>query len=189
MIRIKILITFLICFCFLLRGQNSNNIRNTDKSDYVTNKFVENQDSVSLVNAQKENFSKSVDIFLAIGYTPFKLNGGIGYFFTNNIEANLQYSALVMPISFDIDVLSLGMRFYKNNLSTVYSISIGGTFSNKYGSYSLNGISIEGSLGFLFETNVGFYFLPSLKVGDILQKHKNSYGMAGIDLIIGWYIK
>lgn len=77
------------------------------------------------------------------------------------------------------------MHFFENNSNTIYPVSAGGTLSKENGAYSLNGICIETSLGFLFETHRGFYFLPSIKIGGIFQNKESSRGIGGVDLIIG----
>lgn len=150
---------------------------------------MDNDDLKSDTNSVNENINKKVNIILGIGYTPFKFTTGIGYFIFENTEMNIQYSSMFSPLSLDIDAFAIGMKFYNYKSATIYSASIGGTFSRKVNPYSLDGFYFEGSLGYIMGKGVGFYFLPSLKMGGIYMSQKKSYWIIGIDLSIGWYIK
>ncbi len=185
---IKILI-FVIVLPIVLLGQN-----NITQDEHSYRHFIKissyelKQESDSDIESLQSVDKTKLSIFSGLGFAPFKLNLGVGYFINPNIEANIQYNSLYMPLSLNVDVIALGVRYYENNSSTVYSFSFGGTISKKSDAYSLNGVSVEGSLGFLLKTEIGFYFLPSFKIGGIFRVKESSYGIKGVDLTIGWFI-
>ncbi len=160
--------------------------------NYITNNLENKLNQLyakSDTNRVIINTNTKVNIFIGLGYTPFKLNTGIGYFVTENTEINILFSSMFMPLSLDINVFSVGMRLYDNSTSTIYSISTGMAMPRKAKPNKLNGFCVEGSLGYLFDSDIGFYFLPSFKIGGVFRKQNNPYGIIGIDLSIGWLIK
>jgi hypothetical protein len=147
----------------------------------------EQSKNYSYMDTTTESIVKRFDVFCGIGITPLKLNLGVGYFVTDNKEINIQYGSMFIPNELDIDVISIGMKFYEHKSTTVYSILIGATIQKNPS--SLNGWFYEGTVGYLLETNIGFYFLPSIKLGQIFRKEESAQLIAGIDLSLGWYIK
>ncbi len=129
-----------------------------------------------------------LNTFTALGVVPFKINFGVGFFLLQNTEINIQYSNMALPLSMDVDIFSAGIRSYFIESRTVYSLSAGGTFPRKSISYSLDGICIETSVGYLLKFGRMFYFLPSIKAGSILREKRNPQGIIGIDLTLGIYI-
>ena len=79
------------------------------------------------------------------------------------------------------------MRFKTDESKTIYCASLGPVFERR--PFSFSGLCLEGSLGYLMETDVGFYFLPNLKTGGIIRNKEKSGWIIGIDLTIGWFIK
>ncbi len=159
------------------------NLLQKSRLTYIGNLSI---DTVSQREFNRED--KIGSIFMGIGYTPVKFNIGIGYFFTKYSELNVQYNKMYFPLTLDIDVFSFGINIYKKNSFTIYSITAGMTFSKKP-MYSLDGFCFELSLGYLIETNSGFYFLPNIKTGGIFREQENSRLIIGVDLSLGWYIK
>lgn len=58
------------------------------------------------IGLNEKNYKNRKNIFGGIGYAPFKLNIGIGYFLTDKIETNIQYYNLFMPLSLNVDIIS-----------------------------------------------------------------------------------
>jgi len=94
-----------------------------------------------------------------------------------------------MPLGLDVDVLTVGSKFYAEKSSTVYTLALGRTFSRKFKTFSPTGFCLEASLGYLFEFSTVFYFLPSLKIGGIFRNHKKPYKIMGVDFLFGIIIK
>lgn len=188
--KLIISVILFMCLGFNNKAQTFDSLYNTSEvhSHNYSNGNIDKSYLKSYPNRVNENSNKKVNIFFGIGYTPFKLNTGIAYFISRNTEINIQYSNMFIPISLDIDVFSMGMRFYEDKSATIYSIS-GGLTKSRQNRTSLIGLCFEGSLGYLIPTDVGFYFLPSFKAGFIFRKQENLYGIIGIDLSIGWFIK
>jgi hypothetical protein len=127
------------------------------------------------------------DIFGGIGFYPFEISLGGGYYIQNNLEIIVQYSSMFLPLSLNDDVFLIGTRFRKNRSQTLYSVSFGIPFQRE--KYFSDGYCIEGSVGSLMQTGVGFYFLPSLKIGSLIRNKENSIWIIGFDLKVGWLIK
>lgn len=131
--------------------------------------------------------NQGIDIFTGIGFAPFELNLGFGYFITEGIDLNVQYSSLFMPAAYDLSFLSIGMKLYEVNSPVIHSIILGAVFQRK--DFSLDGFGLEGSLGYIVQTDIGFYFLPGFKIGGVVLESERSGWITGIDLQIGWIIK
>jgi hypothetical protein len=145
-----------------------------------TNLFVDG-DKDSIIVSDKNTMS----VFVGAGVPPFKIQAGGGYFMNQNFEAIANYSSMFIPAGLDVDVISLGLRYYENeNADFIYAIQIGGVGSPDF----FNGVYIETSAGYLIKTNIGFYTTLNLRLGGLFRSEEKPMGLVGVDLIFGWNI-
>jgi hypothetical protein len=145
-----------------------------------TNLFVDgNKDSIIVSD------KNTISVFVGVGVPPFKILAGGGYFLNQNFEAIAKYSSMFIPSELDIDVISLGLRYYENdNADFIYAIEMGGVGSPDF----FNGVYIETSAGYLIKTNIGFYTTLNFRLGGLFRTEENPMGLVGVDLIFGWNI-
>jgi hypothetical protein len=127
----------------------------------------------------------TISVFMGVGFPPFKILAGGGYFINQNFEAIVKYSNMFFPAALDVDVISLGLRYYKNEkVDFIYALEIGGVGSPDF----FNGVYIETSAGYLIKTNIGFYTTLNFRLGGLFRYEEKPMGLVGVDLIFGWNI-
>lgn len=140
---------------------------------------------------KNENTPRKFDIHIGAGVSPFKMLVGIGYFLDNNFESTLKFSSIYSPLSIEANLVSIGIKYYENQFSTItYSFEIGGLFSKTTQSQSnnLNGVSLEANFGYLFQTKIGIYISPNLNLTYLSEKRKEPGFLPGINLLLGWIL-
>ena len=151
-----------------------------EKTYGKTNLFFDG-DKDSIIVSDKNTMS----VFMGVGIPPFKILAGGGYFINQNFEAIVKYSNMFFPATLDVDVISLGLRYYKNeNVDFIYAVEIGGVGSPDF----FNGVYVETSAGYLIKTNIGFHTTLNFRLGGLFRTEESPMGLVGVDLIFGWNI-
>jgi hypothetical protein len=171
-----------ICFCSVNQAQ-------TLDSSYDNS--TETLDTTKL----QETFCQSRYSFeplIGIGLPPFKMLAGAGYYINDKYEVTIKYTGMFLPIAFDIDVISTGINMYEKTSSGMMCfLDLGGVITKKTGmnQRKINGVYIEGGLGYQIKTNVGFNTTLNFRIGEIIRNGENPLFVAGVDFIIGWLLK
>jgi hypothetical protein len=126
-----------------------------------------------------------MSVFMGAGVPPFKILAGGGYFINQNFEALVKYSSMFIPAGLDVDVISLGFRYYENEKADfIYALEMGGVGSPNF----FNGVYLEASAGYLIKTNIGLYTTLNFRLGGLFRNEESPMGLVGVDLILGWNI-
>jgi hypothetical protein len=127
----------------------------------------------------------TMSVFMGVGVPPFKILAGGGYFINQNFEAIAKYSSMFIPEGLDVDIISLGLRYYESkNADFIYALEIGGVGSPDF----FDGVYIETSAGYLIKTKIGFYTTLNFRLGGLFIAEEKPMGLIGVDLIFGWNI-
>ncbi len=132
---------------------------------------------------------KKIDVFLGSGVMPFRIYAGMGYFVSSKIEGYVKLASMLLPQD-DYHII-LGVKLIDDKInSLVYTYEAGVFFGPDFNGLNykrnLNGINLEGGLGYLLRFNSSFYIESDLKLGFIFQKHEKPYLFPVLDLSIGW---
>jgi len=180
----KLIIVVILFMCL-----GFNNKAQTFESPYSNS--IETLDTKILQDTLYQN-RYAFEPLIGFGLPPFKMLGGAGYYINDKFEFTIKYTGMFLLNSFDIDVISTGIRMHENNNSgTMYFFDFGGVITKKTGisQRKINGAYFEGGLGYIVKTNVGFNTSLYFRIGEIIRSGENPLFVVGVDLIIGWLIK
>ncbi|MCZ7609362.1 MAG: hypothetical protein M5U17_04290 [Ignavibacterium sp.] len=165
-----------------------------NKAQTFENSFGNSIETLSTINLQDTLTKRgySFEPLIGFGIPPFKILAGAGYYINDKFEITIKYTSMFLPNSFDIDVISTGIRMHENIASgTLYFFDLGAVMNKKTGisESKINGAYFEGGLGYMFKTNIGFNTSLNFRIGEIVRSGENPLLVVGVDLIIGWLIK
>lgn len=165
-----------------------------NKAQTFENSFGNSIETLSTNNLQDTLTKRgySFEPLIGFGIPPFKILAGAAYYINDKFEITIKYTSMFLPNSFDIDVISIGIRMHENIASgTLYFFDLGAVMNKKNGisESKINGAYFEGGLGYMFKTNIGFNTSLNFRIGEVVRSGENPLLVVGVDLIIGWLIK
>jgi len=154
----------------------------------ISDSLQNGKNELKKTNKNSKDYKK-IDVFLGSGLMPFRIYAGMGYLVSPKVEGYVKLASMFVPQD-DYHII-LGVKLIDdgiNSLVYTYEAGIfwGPNFNGLNYTRNLNGINLEGGLGYLLRFNSGFHIESDLKLGFIFQKHKKPYLFPVLDLSIGW---